>query len=119
MRTIKITKEHRGRNSTTFTGRLQGLEVRNDLKLSEEDKNKDIVNVLIPKDTTSFNPSFYLGLFFDSICSLGGIDLFKEKYKIKYEDTDPEIIESLQENIEDCERQASNEYKRKNGLKHG
>lgn len=111
--TIKLTKEHRGQNSSTFTGRPQGEQVRVSLHLSDNDKKDGCFEVLIPKGTTSFNPSFYLGLFFESIITLKGIDGFKNKYQITFEDTDTELVELLKEDIEDCERQAVNEYKRK------
>lgn len=112
MTTIKLTQEHRGLNSTTFTGRPQGKEVRINLKLSEQDNLKEIVYIEIPKGTTSFNPSFYLGLFYDSISFLGGLNNFKNKYKIIYADNNEEIVDILKENINDCERQAAREYKR-------
>ena len=99
MKTIKLTAEHRGTNSTTFTGRPQGKSVRGSLNLDQ--------------DTNSFNPSFYLGLFYDSILALKGVDNFKEKYHIIYADNDQELVNLLKEDIEDCERQASNEYFRK------
>ncbi len=112
MKTLKLSIQHRGDNSTTFTGRPQGKGVRKNLNLSDEDKNKDPVTITIPAGTTSFNPSFYLGLFFDSILYLKGIDNFKKKYQIQFEDTDTDIVGYLKENIADCERQASNEYNR-------
>ena len=112
MATIKLTKEHRGLNSTTFTGRPQGKEVRVNLRLSEFDKLDEIVCVEIPAGTTSFNPSFYLGLFYDSISFLGGVDKFKKKYNIICADKNEEMVEILEENINDCERQAAREYKR-------
>ena len=113
MKTIKLTAEHRGTNSTTFTGRPQGKSVRGSLNLDQEDKDQEEVNIEIPKDTTSFNPSFYLGLFYDSILAIKGVDNFKEKYHIIYADNDQELVNLLKEDIEDCERQASNEYFRK------
>ena len=82
MNTVKLTKEHRGVNSTTFTGRPQGKEVRLNLGLSALDSSIENICVEIPEGTTSFNPSFYLGLFYDSILNLGGLDAFKKKYEI-------------------------------------
>ena len=41
------------------------------------------------------------------------VDNFKEKYHIIYADNDQELVNLLKEDIEDCERQASNEYFRK------
>lgn len=112
MTIIKLTNEHRGVNSTTFTGRPQGKEVRVNLKLSEVDKTEEKICIEIPSGTTSFNPSFYLGLFYDSIVFLGGLNNFKDKYDIIYADKNDEIVDILKENINDCERQAAREFKR-------
>lgn len=45
MKTIKLTAEHRGTNSTTFTGRPQGKSVRGSLNLDQEDKDQEEVNI--------------------------------------------------------------------------
>lgn len=108
----QLKPEHRGKNSTTFTGNPQGAQVRTELLLDECDNNGDDVEILIPKDTTSFNPSFYLGLLYKSIVFYHGIDEFKKKYQFVFEDTDEELINLLKENIADNERQAQNEYLR-------
>lgn len=107
---------YRGANSTTFTGRPQGEDVRKKLNLNESDSSSDNVSVEIPIGTTSFNPSFYLGLFFDSIKFLGGFQKFSEKYKIEIKDTNPLTIKSLMRNLAEGERQAINEYNKKTGL---
>ena len=106
MKKIKLTKAHRGPSSTMFTGRPQGHQVREELKLNQCDKDKEEYEISIPKGTTSFNPSF----FFESICNLGGIDNFHRKYKITFEDEDTEVIKCLKEDIADNERQALIEY---------
>lgn len=113
MVTVKLTKEHRGINSTTFTGRPQGKEVRADLGLSAFDNSAENICVEIPEGTTSFNPSFYLGLFYDSILELGGLEAFKKKYQIIYAEHNAEVVDLLKDNISDCERQAAREFKRK------
>lgn len=112
MKTIKLKPDYRGKNSTTFTGRPQGKDVRKDIKLSECDKGNIDYEIVVPAGTTSFNPSFYLGLFFDSIVNLKGLKNFKKKYSIVFEDTDKELVEILEDDILDCERQACNEYQR-------
>lgn len=112
MKTIRLTQSHRGRNSTIFTGRPQGRQVREELGLGRYDKDNETYEVHIPEGTTSFNPSFYLGLFYDSIKNLGGIEGFKRKYTIIFDDRNPSIIECLREDISDNERQAKNEYNR-------
>lgn len=106
----QLKPEHRGKNSTTFTGNPQGAQVREELCLDECDEKGEDVEILIPKDTTSFNPSFYLGLLYKSIVFYHGIEAFKKKYHFTFEDTDEELISLLKENIEDNERQAQNEY---------
>lgn len=111
MKTIKLTKAHRGPNSTIFTGRPQGYQVRKELNLNQYDKDEEEYEVSIPEGTTSFNPSFYLGFFYESICNLGGIENFHKKYKITFEDNDTEVIECLKDDIADNERQALIEYK--------
>ena len=113
MKTIKLTAAHRGNNSTTFTGRPQGKSVRVALNLSQEDKKEEDVIIEIPKGTTSFNPSFYHGLYYDRILALKPDDNFKKKYQIRFADQDRELVALLEEDIEDCERQAANEYFRK------
>lgn len=113
MKKIQLKPEHRGKNSTTFTGRPQGVEIRKILHLSNCDETNDQFEISVPAGTTSFNPSFYLGLFFDSIVYLKGIENFKKKYKIVFEDSNSELVEIIKDDIRDCERQASNEYKRK------
>lgn len=108
----QLKSEHRGKNSTTFTGNSQGAQVRDELQLDQCDENGDDVEIVIPKDTTSFNPSFYLGLLYKSIVFYHGVDEFKKKYQFTFEDTDDELVELLKENIADNERQAQNEYLR-------
>lgn len=112
MKTITLTQSHRGPNSTIFTGRSQGRQVREELGLSKADKDNESYEVHIPEGTTSFNPSFYLGLFYDSIKNLGGIENFKRKYILIFDDKNPSIVECLKEDISDNERQATNEYNR-------
>ena len=63
---IDLTK-FRGNKSSLFTGRPQGLEARTELNLDALDRTSDLeITFEIPEDTTSFNPSFYLGLLYPS-----------------------------------------------------
>jgi hypothetical protein len=103
---------YRGTNSTTFTGRPQGIAVRKQLGLDELDINPEPVDFIIPRDTTSFNASFYLGLLYPSIKTLG-FDAFKQKYHILFEDDTPQ---SIKRQIAEGERQAQNEVSGLTGL---
>lgn len=118
MKTITLTKEHRGGNqSTTFSGRPEGEAVREKLKLDSIDGNSEGVVVIIPNDTTSFNPSFFLGLFYKSIKSLGSVDAFKKKFTFDFSNfTDQELLKYIEKDIEDSFRRCINELNQKTGL---
>jgi hypothetical protein len=114
---IELTKTHRGgKGSYTFTGRPQGKEVREELGLSKIDLDERKYQITIPNETISFNPSFYLGLFFLSVKNLKGFDAFKEKYEIVLLEDESELEELLLEDFDECERQSKNEFKGKTGI---
>lgn len=106
----------RGISSTTFTGRPQGMQLRDTLKLDSLDFDDYKYIIRIPEGTTSFNPSFYLGLFFPSYKKLKGVDGFKRKYEIVSQEKDEELRILLERHLIECERQAQNEYSGKTGL---
>ena len=111
---IKIDK-FRGKNSTTFTGRPQGKQARKELDLDKLDNSEDSYVIEIPTGTTSFNPSFFLGLFYDSIKKLTP-EKFQNKYKIEILDEDKDLKEVLLANIEDGLRYAIGELDKKVGF---
>lgn len=92
------------KEGTTYVGYDKGLNVRKLIKLDDVDNEEGRVVFTIPKLTTSFNPSFYIGLFLDSYKNLG-LDKFNEKYgfdiqtstKIRYI-----LIKSLQDGERNC-----------------
>jgi hypothetical protein len=91
-------KEYRPSNSTSFIGRTQGEDVRKKLSLEELDNDDSEVVLRIPADTTSFNPSFFLGLLYKSIKKLG-MERFRKKYKLQIEATDPSVINAINSNL--------------------
>jgi hypothetical protein len=117
MNEIKYNLEKfRGQRSTLFTGRPQGLQARTELKLDESDKDKTTkVVLIIPEGTTSFNPSFYLGLLFKSYEKLG-IEGFHKKYSFKIDTQDEETRKTITTNLEDGERYAFNSVSHKTSL---
>lgn len=114
---IQLTESHRGGpKSTAFTGRPEGKEVRIELQLNEKDIDDKIYAVIIPANTSSFNSSFFLGLFFDSIRRLGGVESFKNKYQLNLEKLSNGLKVVIQRNLDECFRKASNEFDNKTGL---
>lgn len=112
---IEILK-YRGQGSTVFTGRPEGKMARTDLQLDAKDDDSTEYTILIPKNTTSFNSSFFLGLFFDSIKKMGSIEKFYEKYSFDIEETDAEWKAILERNLAECRRKATNELNHSTGI---
>lgn len=112
-----LDKSFRGASpkGTAFAGRPEGQQVRKVLNVSQLDADANMYLIELPDDTTSFNPSFYLGLFFESIRDLGW-SRFQEKYQFDYSVFRPALAVIIRQNIEECERKAKNELNKKTGL---
>jgi ribosomal protein L33 len=113
METIKIDlNSYKSDKSSVFTGRPQGKSVREKLNLDKYDKDKN-TNVVftIPDNTSSFNPSFYLGLLFPSYETLG-IDKFDEKYSFEILTNNDEITKVINSDLLDGKRSAINSMKK-------
>jgi len=107
-------KKYRPHNSTSFSGRPQGMDARRDSGIPDLDEKKDeTVKLVIPADTTSFNPSFFLGLLYESIKKLG-LEKFKAKYFWEFETDNEARKRALEKNIEDGYRSANNTLNDKN-----
>ncbi|MFV8379319.1 hypothetical protein [Flavobacterium sp. LB3R33] len=104
--TIELSK-YKNSKSSIFTGRPQGEEVRKILDLDELDKSENEVEFVIPDDTLSFNPSFYLGLLFPSYKKLKpeGFDL---KYSFIVNSDNPDIVRVINKDLIDGKRNAIN-----------
>jgi len=110
-------KGYRPFNTTSFIGRQQGEDVRKKLDLEKLDQGDYEVFLTLPADTTSFNPSFYLGLLYHSIKALGK-DVFSSRYHFSFEETTAEGVKAvLQRNLDDGFRNALNSMDDKTGIK--
>ena len=118
MKTIELTKEHRGGSkSTSFSGRPEGQAVRVSLSIDNYDNEEGPFIVTIPPDTTSFNPSFFLGLFYNSVKKLGSVAKFKEKFKFDLSNFKNDELRCLvEEDLEDCYQRCSNELNNLTGI---
>lgn len=104
-----------GGNSTSFSGRRKGQEVRKKYSIDSKDKDKDCYVIEIPNDTTSFNPSFYLGLLFVSIKTLG-FDKFKKKYTFDLKKLNNSLRPYIKQNLEECQIRAFRELQGSTGF---
>jgi len=113
---IDITK-YRGNNSTSYTGRPEGKNARENAKLDDFDTDQNVYTVLIPKGTTAFNPSFFLGFFFDTIKKLG-IEEFEEKYILTFQNENENELNKKRvlRDIEEGKRHAKNQLQPKTGF---
>ncbi|MEG9328987.1 hypothetical protein V6B16_13665 [Salinimicrobium catena] len=91
-------------NGTIFSGRPQGKKAREKFNLDKRDLGSEKSVVIIPEKTTSLNPSFMLGLFFQSYKKLKGN--FSQKYEFKFLTNNINRKKILQKDIEDFYRQA-------------
>lgn len=72
-------------SSKVLSGRNDGYEARKRLEIDRLDGDNTSVTVSISTQVYSINPSFFLGLFGNSIKELGEIR-FREKYKFTCSD---------------------------------
>jgi len=64
-------EDFRAPGSKVFTGRDRGEYVRKESKLDEIESKYSEVNIIIPDNLYSINPSFFEELFINAVSSLG------------------------------------------------
>lgn len=99
---------HKKPSATAFTGRPQGREARNVLNLDTKDATGEKVCFVLPSDTTSFNPSFFLGLLYDSYKYYQGSQDFDEHYRFDLSNLPTQFQTVIQKNLDDGKRNAAN-----------
>lgn len=104
---IILTKEQRGgiSQNTTFVGREEGQRVREELALNQKDYDEYRYEIIMPEGTTSPEPSFYLGLLFDSVKKLGW-DKYAQKYRFNLDNLADSQRGVIRAGLDECEKQA-------------
>lgn len=107
---IILTVEQRERclNGTSFIGRKVGQMAREELSLNQKDYDEYRYEIIMPEDTASFEPSFYLGLLFDSVKKLGW-DKFAQKCRYNLDNIADSKRGVIRTELDECEKQAKNE----------
>lgn len=80
-----------------FTDRDNGIKARKTLDLDKLEEENDVINVILPSDVWTVNPSFFGGLFEQSVKKYR--DKFWDKYIFLSTDNQ-ELSESVKESIE-------------------
>jgi hypothetical protein len=88
---LDLGKALTSRESRVLSGRDRGIECRQRFNVAALDGAPGIVIVSIPRDIYSVNTSFFLGLFGESVRSLGK-EAFIAKYKFECDDVHRETI---------------------------
>ncbi|MCD1265534.1 hypothetical protein B5M44_11620 [Shinella sumterensis] len=76
----KFTGDRKVRN---LSGKERGMAAREDLKLDQLDLTDGQVEVIIPEYLDTISPSFFQGLFSQSIAKLQGREGFLRKYQFR------------------------------------
>lgn len=98
-KTIIDLETHRTKGSKVFTGRERGISVRNNTKIDNLINDFDRIEVRIPTDIMSINPSF-LEEFLTNAVKLLGKDKFYSKVKFISDSTRYDIALDLEEAVD-------------------
>lgn len=100
MNTAKIDLEtYRTKGSKVFTGRERGKKIREESKIDDLVDTNEIVNISIPSDIMSINPSFLEEFLFKTVTRLGKENFYR-KVKFVTESTRYNITEDLEEAVD-------------------
>lgn len=77
---FRVKDAIKGTVSKVFTGRDRGKKVRTDSNLDKIENDNESVEIIIPDNIYSINPSFFEELFVNVVTKLGK-DAFLEKFK--------------------------------------
>ena len=69
-----------------LSGKAKGQDARAALNIDKFDQAPDPVEVLVPDDIYAISPSFFLGLFSQSIARFGSRDAFLKHYLFRADD---------------------------------
>lgn len=98
-------EEYRTKGSKVFTGRERGRQIREKSQIDTLINQFSLIEISIPKDVMSVNPSFLEELLYNTVKELGCDSFFK---KIKF------VSDSERYNIEDDLKEAVDRILRTN-----
>lgn len=90
---------HRTKGSKVFTGRERGQKIREESKIDSLVDENELVNIKIPSDVMSINPSFLEEFLLNIVTKLGKHNFYK-KVRFVTESTRYDISEDLEEAVD-------------------
>jgi hypothetical protein len=100
---IDLNEARSSAEAKVFSGRMRGRHWRKQFRLDRLDRETGSVVVKIPADVFSVNMSFFLGLFGESVRTLG-VEAFFSKYEFE---CDPVLIPSIRQGAERALKESS------------
>jgi hypothetical protein len=82
-----------------LSGKERGIAARQVLNIDEYDRGEIIVDVLVPEYMDVITPSYFQGLFSQSVLALGGKDAFNDRYKFH---ANAEVMKWINRGISRC-----------------
>ncbi|GGF57718.1 hypothetical protein GCM10011332_09000 [Terasakiella brassicae] len=80
-----------------LAGKERGENARDNFSLDSIDTQEENVTIVIPEHVYAVSSSFFLGMFSNSLKSLGGKEAFLQKYKF---DSTPLVLKQVLHGIE-------------------
>src|SRR3982751_4439703 len=77
---MELTNQGEIRN---LTGHERGVAARVHYKLADLDRSAEPVEVIVPESVYTLTPSFFQGMFAESVTALGSRDAFLDHYQFK------------------------------------
>lgn len=93
MTEISLNEVAGGGRTRNLSGKERGIAARKMLKLDEYDAAPGEVVVMVPDYVDTISPSFFQGMFSQSIRTLSGKDSFLKKYRFEANDSIKRWIE--------------------------
>ena len=83
-----------------LSGRSNGEIVRKKLNISQKDADEKKYNIVIPCEVRTINPSYFIGIFSESIKNLK-LEKFKKKYNFISSNDDGKLKNGIEEDIKE------------------
>ena len=92
MNTLDLSRLTEGGRVHNLTGRDLGRRAREEYEISRLDDAEGSVEVVVPEDVFLITPSFFIGMFSQSVIRLGSVEAFFDKYNFR---SPPQVLRQI------------------------